>query len=57
MAPQKYWICFQEPILCNGSIEYNITYGVKEYTKNKLEEICELAHVNKFLKDKRLFPE
>ena len=47
----------QEPILCNGSIEYNITYGVKEYTKDKLEEICELAHVNKFLKDKRLFPE
>ena len=47
----------QEPILCNGTIEYNITYGVKEYTKNKLEEICELAHVNKFLKDKRLFPE
>ena len=47
----------QEPILCNGSIEYNITYGVKEYTKNKLEEICELARVNKFLKDKRLFPE
>lgn len=47
----------QEPILCNGSIEYNITYGVKEYTKNKLEEICELANVNKFLKDKRLFPD
>ena len=47
----------QEPILCNGTIEYNITYGVKEYTKDNLEEICELAHVNKFLKDKRLFPE
>jgi len=47
----------QEPILCNGTIEYNITYGVKEYIKDKLEEICELAHVNKFLKDKRLFPE
>jgi len=47
----------QEPILCNGTIEYNITYGVKQYTKNKLEEICDLAHVNKFLKDKRLFPE
>ena len=47
----------QEPILCNGSIEYNITYGVKEYTKNKLEEICELSHVNQFLKDKTLFPE
>ena len=47
----------QEPILCNGSIEYNITYGVKEYTRNKLEEVCELANVNKFLKDKRLFPD
>ena len=47
----------QEPILCNGSIEDNITYGVREYTKNKLEEICELAHVNNFLKDKRLFPD
>ena len=47
----------QEPILTNGTIEYNITYGVKEYTKNKLEEICELASVNKFLKDKKLFPE
>ena len=47
----------QEPILCNGTIEYNITYGVKEYSKNKLEEICELSHVNKFIKDKKLFPE
>ena len=47
----------QEPTLCNGTIEYNVTYGVTEYTKNKLEEICEMAHVNKFIKDKRLFPE
>ena len=47
----------QEPILCNGTIEYNITYGVKEYSKNKLGEICELSHVNKFIKDKKLFPE
>ena len=47
----------QEPILCNGTIEYNITYGVKEYTKNKLDEICELSLVNKFLKDKKLFPD
>ena len=47
----------QEPILCNGTIEYNITYGVKEYTKNKLNEICELSLVNKFLKDKKLFPD
>ena len=47
----------QEPILCNGTIEDNITYGVKEYTKNRLNEICELSNVNIFLKDKRLFPE
>ena len=47
----------QEPILCNDTIEYNIAYGVKEYTKNRLEEICELSNVNKFLKDKNLFPE
>ena len=47
----------QEPVLCNESIEYNITYGVKEYTKNKLEEVCELSNVNKFIKDKRLFPD
>ena len=47
----------QEPILCNGTIEDNITYGVQEYTKNKLEEVCEISLVNKFLKDKKLFPE
>ena len=47
----------QEPILCDGTIEYNVTYGVKEYTKNKLEEICELSSINKFIKDKKLFPD
>ena len=47
----------QETILCNGTIEYNITYGVKEYTKYQLDEICELSLVNKFLKDKKLFPD
>ena len=47
----------QEPILCDGTIEYNITYGLKEYTKNKLDEICELSLVNKFINDKKLFPE
>lgn len=47
----------QEPILCNGTIEDNITYGVREYTKNKLEEVCEISLVNKFLKDKNLFPD
>ena len=47
----------QEPVLCSESIKYNITYGVKEYTKNKLEEVCELSNVNKFIKDKRLFPD
>ena len=47
----------QEPILCNRSIEYNITYGVNEYTMKKLEDVCEIVRVNEFLKDKRLFPE
>ena len=47
----------QEPILCNGTIEDNITYGVKEYTKNKLDEVCEISLVNKFLKDEKLFPD
>ena len=31
----------QEPTLFNGTVEDNITYGVKEYTKSKLEEVCE----------------
>ena len=47
----------QEPVLCSGTIEYNILYSVKEYTKNKLEEVCEISLVNKFLKDKKLFPD
>ena len=47
----------QEPPLCNGTIEYNITYGLKEYSKKKLDEVCEITLVNQFLKDKNLFPE
>ena len=46
----------QEPTLCNGTVEYNITYGLKEYSKKKLEEVCEMALVNQFLQDKKLFP-
>ena len=47
----------QEPSLSNGTIEYNITYGLKEYSKQKLDEVCEITLVNQFLKDKNLFPE
>ena len=54
---QNIGLVSQEPLLCNGTIEYNITYGVKEYTMNKLENVCEISRVNEFLKDKRLFPE
>ena len=54
---QNIGLVSQEPLLCNGTIEYNITYGVKEYTMNKLENVCEISRVDEFLKDKRLFPE
>jgi ABC-type multidrug transport system fused ATPase/permease subunit len=47
----------QEPSLSNGTIEYNRTYGLKEYSKQKLDEVCEITLVNQFLKDKNLFPE
>ncbi len=46
----------QEPVLCNGTVEYNITYGLKEYSKKKFDEVCEMALVNQFLQDKKLFP-
>ena len=37
-------------------MEYNITYGLKEYSKKKFDEVCEMALVNQFLQDKKLFP-
>ena len=46
----------QEPSLCNDTIEYNIRYGLKEYSKEELNEVCEICLVNQFIKDKKLFP-
>jgi ATP-binding cassette subfamily B (MDR/TAP) protein 1 len=54
---KKIGLVSQEPSLSNGTIEYNITYGLKEYSKQKLDEVCEITLVNQFLKDKNLFPE
>ena len=55
----------QEPSLCNDTIEYNITYGLRgsqnekldEKLKAKLNEVCEIALVNQFVNDKKLFPD
>ena len=46
----------QEPSLCNDTIEYNIRYGLKECSKEELNEVCEICLVNQFIKDKKLFP-
>ena len=55
----------QEPSLCNDTIEYNITYGLRESPnekldeklKQKLNEVCEIALVNRFVNDEKLFPD
>ena len=55
----------QEPSLFNDTIEYNITYGLKESKnkkldeklKEKLNEVCEIALVNQFVNDEKLFPD
>ena len=55
----------QEPSLFNDTIEYNITYGLKESQnekldeklKEKLNEVCEIALVNQFVNDEKLFPD
>ena len=47
----------QEPILNNGSIEDNITYGLKEYTQKDFNYVCELSCVNNFVKDNSQFPD
>ena len=46
----------QEPILNSGTIEENILYGIKEYSQEYFDEICELSNLN-FIKDKSLFPD
>ena len=47
----------QEPILNNGTIEENITYGIKNYSKEEFNEICMLSYVDSFINDKNLFPD
>ena len=45
----------QEPILLSGSIEENITIGLKDYDKDYFENICKVANLD-FIKDKTSFP-
>ena len=47
----------QEPILNNGTIEENITYGINNYSKEEFNEICKLSYVDSFINDKNLFPD
>ncbi len=47
----------QEPVLNNGSIEDNITYGVREYSQNDFNNVCELSSVSNFVKDNSQFPD
>ena len=46
----------QEPTLSSGTIEENITYGLNEYSQEKLKEVCDLSNLD-FVNDKSLFPQ
>ena len=52
---QKIGCVNQEPMLLSGSIEDNITYGLKEYSQEYFEEVCKIANLD-FVNDKRSFP-
>ena len=41
----------QSSILFAGTVEENITYGLKKYSKEDLERVLEMANVNEFIKD------
>ena len=47
----------QDPALFSGSLEDNVVYGVENYDKGELEKVVESAYMNKFVEDKKLFPE
>jgi len=47
----------QDPALFSGSLEDNVVYGVESYEKGELERVVETAYMNKFVEDKKLFPE
>jgi len=46
----------QEPVLMSGTILDNIAYGVENYTKEKLNKVIKLAHLD-FVHNRSLFPE
>ena len=52
---QKIGCVTQEPMLLSGSIEENITYGLKEYSQEYFDEICKITNLD-FVNDKRTFP-
>jgi len=52
---QKIGCVTQEPMLLWGSIQDNITYGLKEYDQEYFEKICKMANLD-FVNDKRSFP-
>ena len=41
--------------MISGSIEENITYGLKEYNQEYFEEVCKMANLD-FVNDKKSFP-
>jgi ATP-binding cassette subfamily B (MDR/TAP) protein 1 len=52
---QKIGCVTQEPMLLSGSIQDNITYGLKDYDKQYFEEVCKMSNLD-FVNDKRSFP-
>ena len=52
---QKIGCVSQEPMLLSGSIEGNITYGLKEYDPEYFKEVCQICNLD-FVNDKRTFP-
>lgn len=53
---RKIGVVAQEPVLLKGDIEYNIAYGVDEYTQEELVNACKDANAYDFIMDKNLFP-
>ena len=52
---QKIGYVSQEPMLTSGSIEENITFGIKEFKQEHFEEVCAMANLD-FVNDTKFFP-
>ena len=52
---QKIGYVSQEPMFISGSIEENITFGLKNFNQKNFEEICSMTNLD-FVNDKKLFP-